>query len=196
MNDYRVSRQFTRALLPLAQAIVVATAVLLSTTVFAAYVDLKVTSTGANTKLEIEASEVKCGSDKNCIKTTKGQSLDLDFRLKNACKSDGPAYKLNAMQFSQIQSQPDPDNPGSVEKTWGKYLLPPIVTSDFDTDAKGNVKWDNTSRNNNKLHDDKIKIKDKNQGKYVVYFRIGAVPCGTGGGASIWLDPRFENTGN
>ena len=196
MNDYRVSKQFTGALLPLAQVIGVATAALLSTTVFAAYVDLKVTGTGANTKLEIKASEVKCGSDKNCIKTTKGQSLDLDFRLKDACKSGGPAYKLNAMQFSQIQSQPDSGNPRSVKKAFNYYILPAIVTSDFDTDAKGNVIWDNTSRNNNKLHDDKIKIKDKNQGKYVVYFNIEAVPCGTGGGASIWLDPRFENTGN
>ena len=196
MNDNRVSRRFTTVLLPLAQAIVVATAALLSTTAFAAYVDLIVTGTGVNTRLEIATSEVKCGSDKNCVKTTKGQALDLDFRLKDACKSGGPAYKLNAMQFSLIQSQPAQGNPGSVKKAFDYYILPAIVTSDFDTDARGNVIWGNTSRNNNKLQDDKIKIKDKNQGKYVVFFKIEAIPCDTGGGASIWLDPRIKNTGN
>lgn len=169
-----------------------------STSVFAGYVDLIVEGTGGSTKLKIDDSDVKCGSDKNCILTTKGSALDLDFKLKKAGNEGGPNYKLNGMQLSMIQRYPDPADPGVMIKAFGAYNLPAIVMQDFDAKADGTVKWDNTSGNNNKLHDDKIKIKDKNEGEYVVFFQIAAKKCNVDlpGPDVIYLDPRIENKGN
>ena len=181
-----------------AQAIFASIVIAFSTSVFAGYLDLIVTGSGAGTKLEIDASDVKCGSDKNCIQTIKGSSLDLDFKLDKACQDGGPNYKLNGMKFSMIQRQPDPANPALMSKAFGYYTLPAIVARDFDTEADGTVKWGNTARNNNKLHDDKIKIKDKNEGEYVVFFQIEARKCDASlpGPGVIYLDPRVENRGN
>ena len=78
-----------------AQAIFASIVIAFSTSVFAAYVDLIVTGSDAGTKLEIGGSNVKCGSNKNCIQTTKGSSLDLDFKLDKACQAGGPNYKLS-----------------------------------------------------------------------------------------------------
>jgi len=162
----------------------------LCTTAFGGFVDLKVVGTYPDAILEIEDSDVKCGSDKNCIKTSKGSELDLDFKLEQACKEDGPQYKLTGMQFSMIQREPD--GGGGMTKPFGKCSLPAIVTADFELDAQGNVIWDGAL--NNKLKDDKIKLKDKNDGEYVVFFQIEATHC-TNPDDVIYLDPRIENTG-
>lgn len=181
----------------LAKAILMSVVMVFSTSVFAGYVDLIVTGAGASTMLKIDDSDVRCGADKNCIQTTKGSALDLDFKLDQACKGAGPNYKLSGMQFSMIQSQPDPANPALMKKAFGDYNLPAIVVQDFDTETDGTVKWDNTAGNNNKLHDDKIKIRDNNEGEYVVFFQIEASKCDEElpGPDVIFLDPRVENTG-
>lgn len=157
---------------------------------FGAYVDLEVDGTYPDAQLKITASDVKCGNDLGCIRTTKGKALDVDFRLKQACKTDGPEYKLTGMQFSMIQTEPDAA--GGTTKPFGKYALPPVVTGDFDLDAQGNVIWDGV--NNNKLTDDKIKLRNKNDGQYVIFYKIQATHC-TNPGDIIYLDPRIENTG-
>ncbi len=179
-----------------AKAVLVSLPMVFSTSVLAGYVDLIVTGTGASTELEIDTSDVKCGSDKNCIQTTKGNELDLDFKLGKGCALYN--YKLSGMQLSMIQRQPDPSNPSVMIKAFGHYVMPAIVVRDFDTAVNGEVKWDNTAGNNNKLHDDKIKIKDKNEGEYVVFFQIEARKCDPElpGPDVILLDPRVENTGN
>ena len=102
------------------------------------------------------------------------------------------------MQLSMIQRQPDLSNPSVMIKAFGRYVLPAIVVRDFDTAVDGTVKWSNTAGNNNKLQDDKIKIKDKNEGEYVVFFQIEASKCDPElpGPDVILLDPRVENTGN
>jgi len=158
------------------------------TSAFAGFVDLIVVGVYPDARLEIADSDVKCGSDKNCIKTTKGSELEVDFRLKKACDGTEPDYKLTGMQFSMIQREPD--GAGGMTKPFGKYTLPAIVTQDFNTDAKGNVIW----TNGNKLSDDKIKLKNKNDGEYVVFFQVEAVHC-TNSSDVILLDPRVENTG-
>ena len=180
-----------------AQVFVTSIALVFSSIVSAGYVDLIVTGTGTAMKLEIDDSDVKCGNDKNCIQTTKGRSLDLDFKLGNACQTGGPSYKLSGMQFSMIQREPDPANSTLMKKAFGAYNLPAIVVQDFDTEADGTVKWSNTSGNNNKLQDDKIKIKDNNKGEYVVFFQIEAKKCDSDlpGPGVIFLDPRVENKG-
>lgn len=164
--------------------------ILLCSTAFGGFVDLKVVGTYPDATLEIEDSDVKCGSDKNCIRTTKGAELDLDFKLKKACDDDGPEYKLTGMQFSMIESEPD--GTGGTAKPFGKYPLPAIVTSDFDLNSNGYVNW--AGVNNNKLSDAMIKLKNKNDGKYVVFFKIQATHC-TDSSKVIYLDPRIENNG-
>jgi len=158
------------------------------------YIDLVVTGMGNATKLEIESNDVKCGNDKNCIQTVKGQELDLDFKLKAACKEGGPDYRLSEMMFSMIQSQPE--SPGSDRRVnaFGSYVMPAIVTSDFGTDASGNVLW----TDQNKLEDDKIKLKNLNEGEYVVFYQIKASKCKGSmaeGPEHIFLDPQVKNTG-
>lgn len=157
---------------------------------FGGFVDLKVVGAYPNATLEIDDSDVKCGNDKNCIKTTKGSELDLDFKLQKACNNNGPEYKLTGMQFSMVESEPD--GAGGVTKPFGKYPLPTIVTSDFDLNGDGDVIWDGA--NNNKLTDDKIKLKNRNEGKYAIFFKIQATHC-TDSTKVIYLDPRIENTG-
>ena len=127
-------------------------------------------------------------------KTKKGKKQDLDFRLKNACKDDGPEYRLSGMQFSMIQREPD--GSGNMVKAFGKYVVPEVVAQDFDTDARGNVFWKDSTfaRRPNQLADDKIKLKNKNQGEYVVFFQIEATHC-TDPSVVIYLDPRIKNTG-
>jgi hypothetical protein len=168
--------------------------VFLSAPLSAGYVDLKITGTGAHTKLEIEDSDVKCGSDKNCIKTVKGQALDLDFRLKKACQNNGPVYRLSEMILSMVQKEPENAGSDVMVKAFEKYVMPAIVTSDFGTDATGKVLWNN----HNSLADDKIKIKNKNEGAYVVFYQIKASKCpgsNANGPAHIYLDPKIRNTG-
>ena len=159
---------------------------------FGGFVDLFVDGTGSATKLDISDSDVKCGNDLYCIKTTKGTHLDVDFRLKQACQENGPEYRLTGMQFSMIQWQPRRDGSGGMEKAFGYYVLPAVVTGDFDTDAKGNVLWGGA--NNNKLSDAMIKLRNENRGEYVVFFQIEATHC-TDPTKVIYLDPRVENTG-
>lgn len=183
----------------IARGIYASIVIVFSTSAFAGYVDLQVTGTGVNTKLKMGGSNVYCSlPKKNCIVTKKGAELDLDFKLFQACKSGGPKYKLSGMQLSMIQRIPDPANPGQMIKAFGVYNLPAIVMRDFDAVANGTIKWGNTSGNNNKLQDDKIKIKDKNKGEYVVFFQIEASKCDAAspGPDTIYLDPRIENTGN
>ncbi len=175
--------------------IVLTTSFLLNGSVFAAYIDLIVTGAGVDTKLEIADSDVKCHGDKHCIKTEKGKELDVDFKLKGACRDGGPAYRLSGMQFSMIQRQPKSDGSSDMVKAFGRYDIPSIVVSDFDTEVNGIVKWGGQ----NDLKDDKIKIKDKNDGEYVVFFQIEASKCpdsGVAGPDVIYLDPRVKNTGN
>ena len=162
----------------------------LCTTAFGGFVDLKVVGTYPDAILEIEDSDVKCGSDKNCIKTSKGSELDLDFKLKQACQENGPVYKLTDMQFSMVESEPD--GAGGTVKPFGKYPLPSIVTTDFNLNGDGKVIWNGA--NNNKLSDAMIKLKNRNDGKYVVFFQIEATHC-TNPDDVIYLDPRIENTG-
>lgn len=157
---------------------------------FGGTVDLMVVGTYPDTRLEIEDSDVKCGGDKNCIKTNKGSELDVDFRLKQACNDGGPEYKLTAMQFSMVETEPD--GSGGTIKPFGKYPLPSSAMSDFDLSSDGYVIWDGA--NNNKLADDKIKLKDKNESAYTIYFMIEATHC-TDSSDIIYLDPRIENTG-
>ena len=38
-------------------------------------IELKVTGSGANTTLEIDTNDVKCGNNKQCIQTSKGRYL-------------------------------------------------------------------------------------------------------------------------
>ena len=127
----------------------------------------------------------------NCIKTSKGSELDVDFKLEQACKQNGPQYKLTGMQFSMIETEPD--GSGGTIKPFGKYPLPTIVTSDFNLNGDGEVLWDGA--NNNKLSDDKIKLKNRNEAKYVIFFMIEATHC-TNSADVIYLDPRMENTGS
>lgn len=156
------------------------------------YVDLEVS--GGN--LVIAANTKDCNGNLNCIKTTKGNALDLDFKLNKACKDGGPEYKLDSMQLSMVQLEPDPAKPGTSRKAFGRYILPAIVQQDFDALPDGTIQWGNTAGNNNKLHDDKIKIRDRNEGAYVVFFKIVAVPCDPQSQLPpIELDPRIENTG-
>lgn len=173
---------------------VAAAGLVLSASAFAGYVDLVVTGSGASTALEIESNDVKCGNDKHCIQTVKGQDMDLDFRLKKACKNGGPEYRLTEMQLSMVQRQPQSPGSNTMVKAFGIYVLPAIVTSDFGANASGIVQW----TNHNKLADDKIKIKNKNHGEYVVFYQIKASKCPgstVAGPADIYLDPRVRNTG-
>lgn len=156
----------------------------------AAFIDLEVSTSGGETKLEIVANEVACGNDKTCIRTNRGQQQDLDFRLKQACKEGGPEYRLSAMQFSMIQREPASDGSGRMVKAFGAYNVPAVVTSDFGTDAKGNVLWAGPNR----LSDDMIKLKNRNSAEYVVFFEIEATRCDDPSEV-IYLDPRVENTG-
>jgi len=151
---------------------------------FAGFVDLAVVGAYPDARLEITDSDVKCGNDLNCIATTRGSELDVDFRLKQACNTPGPQYRLTGMQLGMQQYEPD----GS--KAFGKHQQPDSVIDDFGTDAVGNVMWGG----NNKLADDKIKLKDKNGSAYVVYFQIIATHCSNPADV-IYLDPRIENTG-
>jgi hypothetical protein len=162
----------------------------LCTMAFGGTVDLMVVGTYPDARLEIEDNDVKCGNDKSCIKTNKGSELDVDFRLKQACNEDGPQYKLTAMQFSMVESEPD--GSGGTIKPFGKYPMPSSAISDFDLRSDGYVIWDGA--NNNKLADDKIKLKDKNETAYTIYFMIEAAHCANSSEV-IYLDPRIENTG-
>jgi len=162
----------------------------LCTTAFGAFVDLVVVGTYPDARLEIEDSDVKCGNDKNCIQTTKGSELNVDFKLNKACQNNGPEYKLTGMQFSMIESEPD--GSGGTIKPFGKYPLPAYVTSDFDLNDDGQVIWNGA--NDNRLTDDKIKLRNRNETEFVVYYMIEATHC-TNSADVIYLDPRIENTG-
>jgi hypothetical protein len=167
---------------------------LISSGAFAGFIDLKVTSNGTGTVLEIEGNDVMCGTDISCIKTIQGEQQDLDFRLKKACKNDGPEYRLSGMQLSMIQREPD--GSGNMVKAFGKHAVPADVATDFDTGTKGNVLWKDSTHPSrpNKLGDDLIKLKNRNQAAYVVFFQIEATHC-TDPSVVIYLDPRIENTG-
>lgn len=176
------------------QVLLLAAALLFSTSLIAGFVDLVITGSGDATKLEIDANDMKCGSDTDCIKTQKGHALDIDFRLKNACKDGGPPYRLSGMQLSLIKRQPQSAGSSTMVKAFGRYVMPAVVAGDFDTEANGTVKW----TGGNDLKDDKIKIKNKNDGEYVVFYMIEASKCPgsvTPGPDIIYLDPRIENTG-
>ena len=121
----------------------------------------------------------------------KGSSPFIKFNLSDACggDSENPKYKLSGMWLSMI------GNDGSTavpSKGFGKYKLPKPVFEDFNADeTTGKVKFAGGS---NSLANDLIKVKNKNQAEYVVFFKIEAVLCESGTG-SIWLDPQIENKG-
>jgi len=159
-------------------------------------IELKVTGSGANTKLEIDTNDVKCGNNKQCIQTSKGNTLDLDFDLPQACGPNpgAPAYRLSEMKLSMIQSQPQSPGSNNMVKAFGMYVMPAIVVSDFDTDTTGLVQWTPP----NQLQDHKIKLRNKNHGVYVVYYQIKASKCPGStavGPQHIYLDPTVRNTG-
>jgi len=165
-----------------------------SSSVSGAFIDLKVSATGGDTVLEIDKNPISCHNDKNCIETNRGQKLDLDFRLTQACQPNGPEYRLTGMQFSMIQSEPD--GSGNPVKAFGKYVLPAIVTRDFDLDTQGKVLWKSSDYPNrrNQINDQLINLKNENEGVYVVFFKVEATHC-TDSSNIIYLDPRVENTG-
>lgn len=164
--------------------------VAVSPAAMAGKIDLSVDDSGATPVLKIDGSDVKCGNDLSCIKTNKGQQQDLEFRLKKSCGVDEGNYKLSGMQFSMIQRQPASDGSGKMVKAFGRYVIPSVVATDFGTDASGNVLW----AGDNSLKDHMIKLKNKNQGEYVVFFQIEATHC-VDPSKVIYLDPRVENTG-
>jgi hypothetical protein len=160
----------------------------LSSSVFGGFVELTVVGSYPNARLDITDSDVKCGNDLYCIQTTKGSELDLDFKLQRACTPGGPQYRLTGMQFAMVQYEPD--GSGGMVKTFGKYDVPAVATGDFGLDARGNVQW----TGHNRLSDDKIKLKNRNQEAYVIYYQIEAKHCDDPSDV-IYLDPRIENTG-
>lgn len=187
-----------KSMMKLAQSFFIALACLLlwgSVSADNGKIGLKVTGAGADTKLEIESNDVKCGNDKHCIQTNKGNYLDLDFDLDNACNNNGPAYRLSEMTFSMIQREPEAPGSKVMVKAFGKYVMPAIVMSDFDTNPNGIVRWTQP----NQLMDHKIKLRNKNHGQYVVFYQIRASKCpgsNVNGPEHIYLDPRVRNTGN
>lgn len=173
---------------------VVATVLTASPPAFSAWVDLVIGGTASSPVLEIDDASDKCDNDKHCLQTQRGQSMDIDFRLKGACKEGGPAYRLSGMQLSMIQSQPD--GAGGMRKAFGYYVMPAIVTQDFDTQADGTLNFGNPGSNS--LKDDKINVKNKNKGIYTVFYQITATKCPDidhSGPETIYLDPRIKNTG-
>lgn len=163
-------------------------AFLISQSVIAGFVDLEVVESDGDVYLDIVSNEHQCGTDKYCIKTTKGEAQDLDFRLKQACTPNGPQYRLTGMQFSMIQREPD--GAGGMVKAFGKYVIPAVAVQDFNTDARGNVQFTRS----NKLSDHMIQLRNENTGEYVIFFQIEAEHCDDSS-VKIYLDPRIENQG-
>ena len=176
MSDYRVSRWIHLVLLALAFAVV-------STPAFAIKVTLEVKAN----ELVIVDNDKKChGNQMDCIWPDKGNSPFINFHLAKACGSDegDPQFKLNGIQLSMVKRT-------RAGKAFGLYALPNIVATDFNASAASG--WIDLSPPNMQKADH-LKVKNKNFGEYIVYFRIEAIPCG-GTGTSIWLDPRIRNTG-
>jgi len=171
----RKNRWMRKSAIPVIAAVVCFPVVVMAD----AYIDLNASSPST---LQVSSNSSPCpGEGLACINVPGGSSHHLFFDLKNACKQNGPQYKLSAFRLAMKDKDwPTASNP-----------LPANVAGDFGADPNtGYVNWD---AGNNSLSDDKIKLKDKNVGAYSVFYEITATGCN--GAGEIKLDPVIKNGG-
>ena len=136
----------------------------------------------ADGALYVSSNSGRCPDGRiDCIAVQKGDEPHLFFDLAKACKRDGPPYKLNRFRIAMKDKHwPTADNP-----------LPANVASDFNADPSTGVV--DLTAGENQLKDDRIKLKDRNNSAYTVYYEIQATGCD--GSGEIVLDPAIRNTG-
>ncbi len=158
-----------------------------STSVIAAVnVDLELDSLTTPTALIITANNSKCdGTILDCIEVALNTKPHLFFELKNACKEDGPQYKLSSFKVTQIN------------KFWPTVFNPlnSVVANDFYADPKTGLV--DLTAGNNKLNADgsKMKLKNFNSHEYTVFYEISAEHCTDTTKPDIFLDPEIRNKG-
>jgi hypothetical protein len=147
----------------------------------AVQVDLEVDGS----KLVVTGNTAQCvGGPIDCIEVKQGTNPHLFFNLNGACGNSGPVYKLTAFRIGlQNKVWPTSSNP-----------LPANIARDFD--ANPQTGYTNLSQGDNKLNDNKIKLKDHNSSAYMVYYEITATHCTDITAPKIFLDPQIKNGGN
>ena len=135
-------------------------------------------------ELIVTGNNAQCaGGPIECIDVEKGTKPNLFFNLKGACDASGPAYQLTAFRIGiQNKVWPTPSTP-----------LPANIATDFN--ANPQTGYVDLSQGNNQLTDNKIKLKDKNNSSYSVYYRITATHCTDMSAPKIYLDPEIKNRG-
>lgn len=139
----------------------------------------------SDTRLVVTENDSPCANGPiDCIEVAKGTSPNLFFDLENACKSNGPQYRLARIRIAMAEKDwPGRSNP-----------LPHHVADDFYADRyNGVIDLIYGNGGSNDLKNDRIKLKDKNDTAYTVYYEIAAQQCN--GSGVILLDPSVRNGG-
>lgn len=153
---------------------------------FAIQVDLAVDTDVNPPALKVISNSNPCDSgpgNSDCIEVAKGSQPHMYFNLKNACKANGPDYKLTKFRIAEKNKDwPSLQNPMNQE-----------VAKDFCADQNSGYVELRNCRNQRK--DDKLKLKNFNMKAVDVFYEITAEPC-SGSGDAIYLDPIIRNKGN
>jgi len=130
--------------------------------------------------------------ENGCIKVKKGETSEIYFHLKGdtKCQLDyGTNWELNAVYLGGYNSA---DKPGA-------FGFDTISTADFDqVDADFSIADKSSGRvNTTDKSAKKIAIKNNNQSKYVVWYKIEATCERTDGNPpyTTTSDPRIKNGG-
>jgi hypothetical protein len=148
----------------------------------AVQLELVVNTSTAPPTLEVVSNSSQCaGGPLDCIAVAKYTKPNIRFLLEDACKADGPEYKLQQIRI------------GMVHKVWPSAANPlwADVVDDFHASATTGII--DLDYGKNKLDDDRIKFKNKNSFEYMVFYEITAMHCTASD--IITLDPRIRNYG-